>query len=145
MIRSLGLADLLLSPSSALAGMTASVDLGQALESHYEHDVALRVGYTINLVNLHITPEISERLLLTGTETSLGTFVGARATLGFLIAPGIYGQTGVWTYDQTTSTTGGMTLDFRGVPMGIFGAHAGYTMHTKGNFVSGGLHAGVEF
>ena len=31
------------------------------------------------------------------------------------------------------------------IPMGIFGAHAGYTTHTKGNFVSGGLHAGVEF
>ena len=46
---------------------------------------------------------------------------------------------------QVPSSTGGMTLDFRGVPMSIFGLHAGYTMHDKGNFLSYGLHAGLEF
>jgi hypothetical protein len=145
MIRPIGLAALLCFPCSAFAGLTASVDLGKAVDSHFEQDVGMRVGYTINLVNLHITPEISERLLLAGTETALGTFVGARATLGFLVAPGVYAQTGVWTYDQSSSTTGGLTLDFRGVPMAILGAHGGYTTHVKGNFISGGVHAGIEF
>jgi hypothetical protein len=144
-IRKIGLISLLAFPSSALAGFTASVDLGQALNSHTQHDVSLRAGYTISLVNLHITPEISERLLLKDTQSSLGTFVGARVSMGFLFAPGIYGQTGVWTYDQSTSSTGGLSLDFRGIPSTVVGAHGGYTMHVKGNFISGGVHAGVEF
>ena len=145
MIRTLAMAAMMWLPTSALAGFTAVVDLGQTVDSHYEQDLGLRAGYTISLVNLHVTPEVSQRLLLVDSDTAMGTFIGGRASLGFLIAPGIYANTGVWTNDQTTSSTGGMTLDFRGVPMSIFGLHAGYTMHDKGNFLSYGLHAGLEF
>jgi len=107
--------------------------------------VALRAGYTISLVNLHLTPEISERLLVSENDVALGTFIGARATMGLVVAPGFYVQAGGWTYDQTTSTTGGLTLDFRAIPMAVMGVHGGYTLHVAGDFISAGAHAGIEF
>ncbi len=145
MIRRLSLAALLLAPGTALAGFTASADLGAAFNSDFKYDVGLRAGYTINLVNVHLTPEIGERLLLTDDDLSLGTFIGLRASVGFAIAPGAYLSYCAWTYDQTTATTGGLTLDFRAIPLMVVGAHGGYTLHAAGNFPSAGVHAGLEF
>jgi len=144
-IRTIGLMALLLAPGSALAGMTVSVDMGAAFHDVYEYDLGLRAGYTITLVNVHLTPEISERLLVAEDDLALGTFFGARASIGFAVAPGVYFSTGAWTYDQTTSTSGGVTLDFRAIPLMVVGAHGGYTLHDKGDFPSAGVHAGIEF
>ncbi len=145
MIKKIGLAALLLAPSTAMAGFTASVDVAQAFESPVQYDMGLRAGYTISLVNVHLTPEISERLLVMEDDIDIGTFFGARLSMGFAVAPGVFFNTGAWTYGQTTSSTGGLTLDFRAIPMAVVGLHAGYTLHEGGDFASAGAHIGVEF
>jgi hypothetical protein len=145
MIHRLGLLALLSASSSALAGTTVSADFGQVFDSQFEQDMALRAGYELPIPAIHIAPEVSARMLRSDDATALGAFVGVRVSIGMLVSPGVYAQTGIWSADQSKSSTGGLSLDFRAVPLAIFGVHGGYTTHDAGNFVSAGAHAGLKF
>jgi len=145
-IRCLGVCALLAFPSTAAAGgFTLSADLGKVVTGEVTpYDIGMRAGYTIDIANLHLTPEISERLLVEEEDLQLGTFLGARVAFGHVVAPGIYFSGGTWTYSQLTSMSGGLTLDLRAIPLLVTGIHGGYTTLNKSGFISAGFHVGFE-
>jgi hypothetical protein len=142
-----GLAAIGLSAMSTPAqagGFTASVDTGAVLLEQSGYDLALRAGWTIDFANFHITPEIAERLLATEQEPYVGTFAGARISHGHVISPGIYSMVGVWTYDGSSTVTGGVSIDLRAIPGIVAGVHSGYSTHVAGGFMTVGGHVGFE-
>jgi len=133
------------SSTARAGGLTASLDAGAVfLGEGSGYDLALRAGWTIDIANFHLTPEIAERLLAASSDPYLGTFFGGRLSHGHTISPGIYGMVGAWTYDGSSSVTGGITLDLRAIRGIVAGVHSSYTTHSLGGFLTAGGHVGFE-
>ncbi len=127
------------------SGLTASVDVGAALNQVSDGpDLGLRIGYTLDIGNLHLTPELMQRLLILETDPVMGTFFGARLSHGHTFSPGIYGHGGTWLDPAVSAMGGGLSLDFRAIPKLVVGVHAGYTTSETGGFITGGGHAGIQ-
>jgi hypothetical protein len=138
-------ATLLLSSTTAVAGgFTGSIDAGTTLLEQQGFDMGVRVGWTFEIGNSFLTPEIGERLLTTTAEPNLGTFAGLRLSHGHIISPGVYGMVTGWTYDGSSSFTGGATIDVRAIPTLVLGVHGGYSTHILGDFITAGAHAGFQ-
>ncbi len=126
-------------------GMTASIDAGPTFLEQEGFDIGVRGGWTFELGNFHLTPEIGERLLTTQeAEPFIGSFVGVRLSHGHTFSPGVYGSFVGWTSDGSTSATGGVTFDVRALPKLVIGVHSGYTTHLFGDFITVGGHAGFQ-
>ncbi|MDP6933484.1 MAG: hypothetical protein QGG40_11240, partial [Myxococcota bacterium] len=88
----LGAVLLLAVPTGAQAGLTPALDLGLAFaDGSTTSDQALRVGYTLPLPLLHVTPELGLRVVGLETEASMvAPIVGARVGFGSVIVPSLY-------------------------------------------------------
>lgn len=49
-----------------------------------------------------------------------------------------------WTYDGSSSFTGGATVDVRAIQKLVLGVHGGYSTHILGDFITAGAHAGFQ-
>ena len=123
-------------------GFTVAVDMAAIVEiGNVAADPGLRVGYLIDPLIFHVTPEIGVRA--PGFDPF--PMAGLRVGVGKGIVPTVYGHYGMVPRTQEIWFEGGAALELTFVPKLIIGPHLSYTTMEEEGLLSAGVHAGVTF